>query len=87
MSVRATARVKQIYVRRDVTYIKLDIPATEAPQEELFTLDIEHPNSNALYSLLLAAAANGWPLTVRIAGDLDIGPERSANVSYLVVNF
>jgi len=87
MSIRATGTVARLYVRQELTYIKLAIPAASAPKEELFTLRMDHPNYNAQFSLVLAAAANRWPLTIRIVGDADIAPEREANVNYLVVDW
>lgn len=87
MPLRVTGRVKSLYVRRDVTYISLDIPPDRQPQDGLFELQLTNANYGAQYSLALAAAANRWPLTVRIVGKADISPERAAVVNYLVVDW
>jgi hypothetical protein len=83
---RVTARVAQLYLREDVTHIKLEIPAGSGPKEDIFSLWMSEPNYNALFALTLAAAANRWPLQIRVKGD-DPTQWNEGNVRYLVVNW
>ena len=87
----ATGRVTRLYVTRTpspargVTFIRLDIPASEQPKDGYFQLDQSHPNYNALYSLALSAAINGYLLRIRTEGP--ITPTEYAVVRYMVVNW
>ena len=87
MAVRVTSTVSQLYVRGEITYIMLDLPPEHGPKDNLYGLRLDLPNYNALFSLALAAAANRWPLTVRIIGPGDISSDKPAFVNYLVVNW
>lgn len=86
MVFRKTGKVTQLYVRDNVSYISLDIPDDESPQDGLFELRMSSANYNAMYSLALAAAANRWPLEVRVVGDT-ITKDAIAAVRYLVVDW
>jgi hypothetical protein len=86
MAFRRTGKVTQLYIRKDVSYISLDIPDDESPKDGLFELRTSNPNYNAQYSLALAAAANRWPLEIRIVGDT-ITKDDVAAVNYLVVDW
>jgi hypothetical protein len=86
MAFRATGKVTRLYIRQDVSYIVLDIPEAEGPQDGLFELRMSHPNYNAQYSLALAAAANRWPLQIRVVGDT-ITKDKVAAVNYLAVDW
>ena len=86
MAIRLTGKVIRLYIRQDMTYIMLDAPVENSPKDRLFTLDPANPNYNAQYSLALAAAANRWPLSIRVVGH-DITPELESVVNYLVVDW
>jgi hypothetical protein len=83
----ATGTITEIYVAQDMCAIRLDIPAAEAPNNGLFNLPLKTPNYNAMYSLILAAAANRWPLTIRVSGNAPITPALNAIVAYVVVHW
>jgi hypothetical protein len=85
MANMAVGKVTRLYANRLGTFIRLQ--TNLQPKEEYFRLKPDHENYNALYSLALAAAANRWPLQVRIAGDGEIDPNAEAYVSYLVVDW
>jgi hypothetical protein len=87
MAIRATATVKRLFVGREDAFVALNIPAAQAPKDGWFTLKPDAPNYNAQYALALAAAANRWPLQVRIRGEEDISPEREAVVNFFVVDW
>jgi len=65
----ATGKVIRLYANPNGTFIRLDIAPKTAPPDGYFRLRLSHPNYNALYSLALAAAANRWPLRIRIEGE------------------
>ena len=79
------ARVTRLYVARGQTSIRLDLPAEEQPEDDYFVLPIAHDNYNALYSLALASAINGYELWIRTTEDIDAG--EPAEVSYMVVDW
>ncbi len=88
MSISATGTVAQLYVRQEASYIMLDIPeAANRPKNDIFLLRQDKPNYNAQYSLALAAAANRWPLTIRVEGAVDITPSLDAVVDYMTVDW
>ena len=84
-----TGKVKRLWPTKEATYIQLDIDRDTAPTDENFTLDFNHPNYHALYSLALAAAANRWPLTIRVTGAKDqiISPANPEKVEYMFVDW
>jgi hypothetical protein len=83
----ATGRITELYVAQDMCAIILDIPAAEAPNNGFFSLPLNTPNYNAMYSLILAAAANRWPLKIRVSGNAPITPALNAIVEYVVVDW
>jgi hypothetical protein len=86
MAIEATAKVTQLYVNGDTTYITLDLPAETAPENGQFELRMSNANYNALYALALAAAANRWPLTIRVLGG-DVQAKGGVRVEYFTVNW
>ena len=85
MAHRATGKVTRLYVRAERTKIRLEVPVDLQPAENYFSLELAHPNYNALYSLALSAAVNGYPLQIRTTGE--ITPNETANVEYMVVEW
>lgn len=89
MTVRVTGKVARLFVSRlssgGVTFIRLQVPASEQPMDGYFRLDQSHPNYNALYSLALSAAINGYPLSIRTV--TDITPTEHGVVRYMVVDW
>ena len=86
MAIRVNGKVTRLYVARDGVFIRLDVDSPK-PKDDYYKLPLDHTNYNALYSLALAAAANRWPLQIRIAGDADIDPNTEARVNYMVVDW
>ena len=82
---KATGRVTRLYVRNEGTNIRLEIPDNEQPKEKYFLLELNHPNYNALYSLALSAAVNGYLLLIRTK--TDISPDEVATVEYMLVDW
>jgi hypothetical protein len=79
------AKVARLYVTRGRTNIRLNLPAAEQPADEYFVLPQEHSNYNALYSLALSSAINGYQLSIRTTND--INPGDPAEVAYMVVDW
>jgi hypothetical protein len=86
MADRATAKVTELYVTENQTFITLDLPAETAPVNRQFELLMSDPNYNAMYSLALAAAANRWPLTIRVKGG-DVQAADGVRIEYVTVNW
>lgn len=80
-----TGKVKRIYSHTDATRFWLDIILDPSPFENYFVLKLDHPNYNALYSLALSAAINGYTLTIRTTAD--IIKDEPAVVQYMVVDW
>lgn len=76
MAIRITGRIVGLRVDRRVTFISLDNEPAQGPKDNVWLLANDDPNYNAQYSLALAAASNRWPVTMRIAGDGQIGPDQ-----------
>jgi len=85
MAMRATGKVIRLFTHSRASFIRLDIPLETGPKNGYFVLKLDNKNYNALYSLVLAAAANRWPLTIRTAAD--IVPAETAEILYLVVDW
>jgi hypothetical protein len=85
MAIRAIGRVLRIYTSKGVTYIRLDVPTSLQPKDGYFALRQAHINYNALYSLALAAAVNGYDLQIRT--EQEITPTEYADVWYMVVDW
>jgi hypothetical protein len=84
MAIRATGKVSRIYTTGGRAYIRLTgIPI--APKYNYFELSMSHSNYNALYSLALVAAVNGYDLQIRTTTDID--PNVIALVQYMVVDW
>jgi hypothetical protein len=86
----AVGRLDQIYVDREmvIVYLAYDDdnddhvrPDPEPSSGEFRILRRENDNSNALFSLALAAASNRWTLTIRTTGT--ITADTFAEVAYL----
>lgn len=84
-SIRMAGRVIELLVTRDAVNIVLDNDPAVGPKQNRWILRNDHQNYNALYSLVLAAAANRWPLVIRIAGDGPIDPKQEAEVAFIGV--
>lgn len=81
-----TGKVARIYPSTRGTSIRLHTPpGTVVPLFGYFNLRQTHPNYNALYSLALAAAINGYDLRIRATAEID--PAVEADISYIVVNW
>ena len=85
MAHRFTAKVTRIYPTVDATYVRLAIPTAEAPKDDYFKLSQTHSNYNALYSLALSAAINGYDLSIRTRGEVD--KNDYGEVAYMVVSW
>jgi hypothetical protein len=85
MAVRATGNVTRLFVRSEGVNIRLQVSAELAPLDGYFSLELSHANYQALYSLALAAAMNGYPLTIRTRNE--ITPDEIAIVEYMVVDW
>jgi hypothetical protein len=81
-----TAKVSRIFATSNRTAIRLHAPDGAAvPLNGYFSLRLTHPNYNALYSLALVAAVNGYDLRIRATAEID--PTEEAEVAYMVVNW
>ena len=83
-------RVTRLYVTRSssnqgITFIRLGIPTSDQPKDGYFQLNQSHANYNALYSLALSAAINGYKLRIRT--ESDITPTEYATVRYMTVDW
>ncbi len=87
MAVRVIGTVIRLYADREGAVIALDNDPSLGPKGNEWRLKLDHSNYNALYSLTLAAAANRWPLSIRIEGSAEIDPEREAAIKLLRVNW
>jgi hypothetical protein len=87
MATRLEGKVKTLIADRAGAFIELDNDPKLGPKGNIWQLAKNHENYNALYSLALAAAANRWPLTIRIAGDNPINISEDAGVKSFGVAF
>ena len=85
MAIMFRGKVERLNPAQDNTYIRIQIPVAEQPQNNEFVLRQSHGNYNALYSLALAAAINGYDLLIRTIGD--VSPGQEAHVLYMLVDF
>jgi hypothetical protein len=74
LSMGITGKVITLVADRPGVFIELDNDPSIGPKNNVWLLKEDHRNFNALYSLALAAAANRWPLTIRIEGNSQIDP-------------
>jgi hypothetical protein len=84
MAHRVAGKVDRLYVEAGSCFIRLKGIA-DLPLDGLFELHQSHQNYNALYSLALASAINGYTLQIRTAGEID--PSHYAPVRYMVVDW
>jgi hypothetical protein len=66
-----TGRIETINIDRHEVRIQLDNDPKDGPKDNVFILRDDHANRTAIFSLALAAAANRWPVTIRVAGDAE----------------
>ena len=85
MANRARSKVTRISVESDQTYIRLEIPRSDQPLDGYFGLKHTHPSYNALYSLVLLAAANGYALLIRTRSE--ITPNAYPEVFYMLIDW
>lgn len=85
MAVALSGKVAGISVGRSGTAVTLDNDPAAGPQGNSWLIKADHANYNALYSLVLAAAANRWTVVIRIEGDEQISIEREAAVRNISV--
>lgn len=80
-----TGKIKRLHVDRDRTYIRLESLGQKRLFEDYFRLELEQPNYNAIYSLVISAALNDYKILVRTTED--ITPNDPALVSYVILDF
>jgi hypothetical protein len=85
MATHFRGRVERLYATEGRTWVRLRIPVAEQPLNNYFELRQSHQNYNALYSLALAAAINGYTLLIRTIGDAS--PGEAAAVRYMTVTW
>jgi hypothetical protein len=86
MAIQAEGRVTRIFATRGHTYIRLALPSgTVRPKNGYFRLEREHDNYQAIYSLALSCAINGYVLSIRTVRD--ITKTEHAEVVYAVVDW
>jgi hypothetical protein len=85
MATHFTGKVQRLYATEGRTFVRIEIPVSQQPKDNYFELRQSHPNYNALYSLALAAAINGYDLLIRTIGD--VSPGDAAAVRYMVVTW
>ena len=79
-----TGRVARIYADKEGCFLRIDPAPDPSPKSGYFRLELDHPNYGALYALAVAAAANGFPLTIRSKQAVE--SDKHALVSYLVMD-
>ncbi|MGK6309788.1 hypothetical protein [Variovorax sp. DT-64] len=87
MATRLTGKVVGLGADREGVNIVLDNDPAIGPKDNQWTLENGHSNFNALFSLALAAAANRWPLVIRIQGDGQIDPAVPASIRNMAVSW
>ena len=80
-----TGQIVNIRVERQDVVISLDNDPAKGPRNNSFILRGDHFRFNAAFSLTLAAAANRWPVRIRIGGDGEIDSAAEATVRYISV--
>ena len=82
---KASGNVQRIHTDSDGAFIKLKKPEAE-PKDGYFRLDRRsHANYNAMYSLALAAAINGYNLQISTVNK--ISEFSHADVAYMIVDW
>lgn len=87
MATRLSGRVSVITADRLGAFIELDNDPQLGPKDNIWRLKLDHTNYNALFSLALTAAANRWPMDIRIEGDEPISLDRDAAVRSMGVGW
>jgi hypothetical protein len=82
-----SGKVMGINVGRRGTAVALDNDPSIGPLNNNWLIKSDHANYNALYSPVLAAAANRWTVVIRIEGDQDINPGQEAAVRNISVDW
>lgn len=85
MAVRATGRVLRFSIQQEAVWVRIDVEPALRPLENWFKLPVETPNYNSFFSMVLAAAANRWPLTIRATKEIVTTEE--AVVKFMVVGW
>lgn len=80
-----TGKIIEFRVERENVVIYLDNDPAKGPKGNFFILKSDQGEFNAAFSLALAAAANRWPVRIRIGGDGQIDPAAEATVRYIGV--
>ncbi len=74
-------RVSCLYTNREGCSIRLD-----AHGDKYFRLELDHPNYNGIYSLLVVAAVNRYGIRLRLE-DYEPSDPPSTIVQYIVVDW
>lgn len=85
MAVRVSGKIVTLIGDRPGLIIQLDNDPAMGPKDNVWLLKEDHRNYNGLFSLTLAAAANRWPITIRIEGDSQIDPTIDAAIKTISV--
>ena len=86
MAVAVIGSISRLYSNPEGCYIKLSGIATNAtPKNGYFQLKLTHPNYNALYSLIMAAAINRYKIQIRATST--ITSLSFAEVLYVMVDW
>jgi hypothetical protein len=74
-------KVARLYTNREACNVRLD-----SHGERYFGLKLDHPNYNAIYALLVAAAVNRYTIRLRLESFEPPDPP-SSTVEYIVVDW
>jgi len=86
MAVAVIGTISRLYSNSQGCYIKLSgIAANATPRNGYFQLKLTHPNYDALYSLIMAAAINRYKIQIRATST--ITSRSFAEVSYVTVDW
>jgi hypothetical protein len=85
MPKRVDGRIIGIAAGHDSTDVVLDNDPAVGPLKNTVGLQNGHDNYNALYSLVLAAAANRWVVTIGTEEEID--PNLVANAKFVQVKW
>lgn len=87
MATRISGQIVGIRTDRVGAAIALDNDPSIGPLNNEFILLGDHAQFNAIYSLTLLAAANGWSVLIRIGGDGQIDSTQEATIKALSTAF
>jgi hypothetical protein len=86
MAKSARGRIDRLTVRPDFTTVRLmDIPAELTPRLGSWELRMSHQNYSAMYSVLLAAAVNGFPIA--LFAEEEVTPDSVATIEIIRVDW